>query len=442
MQLGGRDWTRTIGNWLNYRDAATGLWAASDPDCEDAPEDLDGESLSYASRRAPLQAFVGDGSTALKTGLLALREAAHPGHWIKLKWVNVNTVATAADRAARTATWPDIWAQTDLRYQIGRARVEKLITLKSSGHPASFRCAFVLAPGHTYAIVGNSLRIYDETGAEWLRTPPAWARDAADARVRVAMVDGGLLGGLPTIRLVPNATDLSSAVYPVRVDPTATLSGTTAIEDAMMISNASNANYGGYGDIYAVEGTYSSGSIRRTLMRIATASIPAGTISAFRAKLTRFPHSSSANPGNLDWYAIKDAKTWVEGTSVGAQESGAACWDYARYNTLAWASAGCGTSGTDYDAGATPPTQAFAAYASGPPASVLFTFDLKPEWPTAWRDATRVNNGMLVRARAESSGIAFYAASSEYSSNQPTFEIDYTAGLSLPLLAQLHRRRR
>lgn len=448
--LSQRERRRTIGHFLHYWSRARQLWVPTDPAVEEqgsAPAEWSGTwDFRIASLRGALQCFLGDTTDASNRCLVGVRRADRPGVWLNIKALGVNAVNETIDVAARSVTWVDAWTNADLTFVAHRHKLEKRILLKTPGHPASFRFALRLAAGLTYAVASNVLRIYDSQGVEVLRTRPPWGEDANGNLVRVGLVEAASItvGGrtYPTVRVVPLAADLETATYPVTVDPTTTISGTTDIQDALMNASGATLNYGGQSSQYGVQvGVQNlTGSNRRTLLRLAASAIPAGTLTALRSCLTRYSYSGCTVAGQINWYICTDASAWVEGSSTAALENGACCWGHAVYNTLAWNTAGCGGSGTDYDADADPPTTAFAAYTTGDP--VLFTTTLDVAWAQAWKAASRVNNGMVIMEPSASNGKAFLAASSEYSANQPYFEVDYTTGPSAGVLYHHARRGR
>lgn len=92
------------------------------------------------------------------------------------------------------------------------------------------------------------------------------------------------------------------------------------------------------------------------------------------------------------------------------------CWNYAKYNTQAWAgSIGCGTAGTDYDANTF--THSIIT------GSGWQTVSLNPTWLTNWRDGIWVNNGFRLQAPIPYPSV--YFTSSENVSLQPYVEIKY-----------------
>lgn len=425
---GGVGRQRTISNYVNYQ-SPDGGWAASDPDVEDGDEA--GDDFQQQSRRAPLQVFIGDKPDGGHTARIGMRLSHRPGHWVQFQAVNVTPdVQQVGDRPNRTVSWPNLWAYSTLKYTIGRGRVNKDIILAQAGHPASFRFALRYPAGFSHTInADGSISFLNAQGVEWLRSPPPHGWDAggpmSGRRIRVNVVAAADIvtprGTLPTFRIVPNATDLASAVYPVTVDPTTTISGTTNVEDALLYSLGVyvNYNWGSY-TVNFVGGDNGSGYFT-TVMRIATSAIPAGTLTGFRLLTTAQVRNGN---GMAPVYIIKDANTWVEGTGNGSgSQTGACSWNYAKHSTQAWAGvAGCSMSGTDYDADASPPSISWGP--NNPAVPSLDTWTLKPQWATDWRDAVRTNNGIILKGL----DLGYYNQfnSTEAASAQPYFEVDYT----------------
>lgn len=202
--------------------------------------------------------------------------------------------------------------------------------------------------------------------------------------------------------------------------PTLVISGTSNIQDTFLRSDFGDTNYGANGSIIVGKST----GVRRELIRVVAAAIPRGIITGFRFVFYRYSDASQSAAGTLQIYSVKDAAAWVAGTANGANQVGSSCWNKLLYNTTDWpGSAGCGTSGTDYDA-APVATQAFAAYAAGPDAKL--SIDLPISLAVSWRDGLRVANGLVIKEAAEAvNGSFFLGRSINAASNQPTFEVDY-----------------
>ena len=433
----GRERRRTIENWRNYRTPA-GLWLAANVDVAErsaAPPDWQGAyDFTHAQLGSALQAFVGGSTDPSNTALWGMRSSERPGAWLNFKALGIDNVSQpAVDRAARTATWVELWNNCDLRLTLGRHKVAKDIVLKAAPHQASFRFALRYPAGYSHTVTDSVLRILDDQGVEVFRSRPPHGTDSAGNPVRVSLVAAAdiTIGPrtFPTVRVVPSATDLASAQYPVTIDPTTTISGTTDIEDAT-IRSANSLNYGATTTLFVMS------SPRHVLMRCATAAIPAGTLTAARLKAYA-KYSASAATATI--YRVAQANSaWVEGTANGAAQTGSCCWNNLAYDGTTptnWAgSAGLQTATTDYDTANTATLVATSAIAQWETAT------LTTAWFTAWRDATWANAGMVLKL---TTGTQLDCPSTENASNQPYFEIDYTAAAGgIPALMAYYRQRR
>lgn len=95
--------------------------------------------------------------------------------------------------------------------------------------------------------------------------------------------------------------------------------------------------------------------------------------------------------------AIADGNTWDAGSSSGAAEVGAACYNFARYDSFTpdavdWVGAAGLTAGTDY--GTDGPTLAFADYNGR--SGVYSPIDLPLAWIQDWMSGARENNGLVL----------------------------------------------
>ena len=194
---------------------------------------------------------------------------------------------------------------------------------------------------------------------------------------------------------------------------TTVLSGTAAIEDNYMISSSGNTNCGGRTER---EIGYSVGIRFRGLNRI-IGSIPDGQITGVRY----FEYVKYlAGSGKIDLYQIKSANDWVEGTSAGGTQTGSSCYAYAKYNTQSWAgTSGCGASGTDYVADASPPGSTILSAGWN-------QFDCRTEWAEDWKSGSgEGNQGWFTRANLENGSLLIRTHSTEYGTGlQPYMEID------------------
>lgn len=424
----GRDRSRRIENWSNYR-LPSGLWAAASPDVDEAsgaPPDWQGQyEFTHRNLASALQTFVGDSTDPSNTALWGMRLSARPGVWLNFKAIAIDNAAPPViDRTERTATWSNLWDFCDLKLTLCRHKVVKEVVLRP-GHRASFRFTMRYPAGFSHSIAGDVLRLFDAEGVEVFRTFPAHGQDADGNPIRVSLVASPdvTIGGrtFPTVRVVPNAEDLAGAVYPVTIDPTATITGTTNIEDAYLDSGGPTFNYGGRTTIRVND------TSARGLLRCISAAIPAGSISGNRMAV----YNSSVGQSTTA-RLILAANDWVEGALNGANQAGSCNWNYAVDNSLAWAgSAGCSTVETDY-------TNTGLVIVSGS-AGAYKVWALPASWAALWRDTSTSNNG--VRLSASASSVSIFT-STEGASNQPYWEIDYTVGGGVAPIAHHYRQRR
>ena len=428
---------RRISNWLNYQEPNRD-WKESTPIIEQAvsiPDNWEGAfDFQYQSLKGPIQAFVGDSTDVLNTALVGVRCANKPECWINYKALGVNnSVGMKIFPVQRAVRWPDLWTNTDLAYQVGRHKLDKQIKLKDPGHPVSFRFAFRIPAGMSYEIVNNQLLLRDEFGEVVLRSFSPWGEDSSTTAptdngkqaINVTMVESDPVvyqgKTFPTLLITPDLADLSGATYPVIIDPTTQITGTTDIEDNSMNSASPGNNRGSKTDIWTIAN-------RRPLCRIATiGSIPEGTITALRLHLY-----SAGSLATLEAFAVKDGNDWVEGTAFGAVQAGSSCWSHAKYDTQSWlGSAGCNTSGTDYDADGSPPSITLVD-------AQFNAWTLKAAWATAWRDATREPNGIVINYNPIEWG-NYWA--SEHGTYPCYWEVDYDeGGVSMPVFMNHYRQ--
>lgn len=418
---------RRVSNWLNYREPGQD-WQPSTPgaaQAQGAPPAWSGAfDFSHQSHHAPLQCYFRDAMDAGNRAMVGCRISERPGCWLNIKALDCTSADAVIEDGGAAVRWPSLWPQADLVYRPGRHKLAKELHLHAPGHPLAFEFSVRLAAGHALEFVGGGARVLDIDGAEVLRLPSPWAHDSATTglgpdghqQIGVTMTEGDSrrIGGVAyrTIRLEVSADDLASAVYPVWVDPTVTVSGTTDIEETRIQSNAGNSNFGGDTVLY-----FGYSSRINSLVRIAAGALPCDTITGFG--MTAYWWSSLNL--DIDAYHVVDVNSWVEGTAGAAAQAGSACWNQAKYTVQNWAGGanGCGISGNDFDADANPPS-------IRPPSTGWHTISLPVQWATEWVSGARATNGFVM---IERSGAAGYPAcyTTEHATLPLYFEVDYEA---------------
>jgi len=443
--------TRKIQNYIHYRDA-NGEYNLSDdnaePEIAGAPHQWQG---AYDFQRrllnaGPLQVFVGDASTPGNTALIGMRPDDDPTKWLNLKLLNVNPVEPNFAIKRRAVIWPAVQNNLALVAQFARHKLSLWCRISGPRALNQVRFAVRQPDGFGFTVHDNSwVSFEDASGMKYLRTQPKYgvigtmagpSEDIDVVRFAVTISEGApITVGARTLRTLVVAWDAVAVAAILAsggvawVDPTTTISGTSSIEDNMLLSGSPGSNYGGL--VSCVTGYYSS-SVPRSLLRIATSAIPLGSISSVTLNIYRGTAVNSDTGDTLNAYAVKTANTgWIEGTGTPATQA-ASCWNYHTLSSQAWAgSVGCGTSGTDYDASADGSVAYTGPFKSG--ADYLVQLSLLPATFQDWKSGARTNDGLLLRSTTESGDTThetyFLWRSTEYTADGtkvPSVEIVYT----------------
>ncbi|AVX31787.1 hypothetical protein CTH_2244 [Carboxydocella thermautotrophica] len=140
--------------------------------------------------------------------------------------------------SGRNLTISDAWVNSDLEYTNGPSGVKAEIVLKAPGHPAEFRFG-AYTKNCEMAQVGQEV-VFTRQGDIVGRVLAPFAIDASGD---VGPVDLRLEGN--DIIFTPDPVWLSTATYPVRIDPTTTLQPEAAAsKDAYVWQTNGSTNYG------------------------------------------------------------------------------------------------------------------------------------------------------------------------------------------------------
>jgi hypothetical protein len=446
-KIGGRSYRQTISNHEHYREPGSDIWRPKIPGLRsaDAPS-----GYSAGQTHAPLSVFARDPLDTTKRALFKIALTDEPSVSLSKCAYDCNPSDTVIADGAGDVRWSEIkdgieWQQVTSSDSVKEYVRGSAKAMRAAADPTGVILLFTVRVGEgcTLEKRGGGFvlrRKRDGSVACRLRAPVAWDRngDSVIPNIRAWMDIVGMADGHPLLALGLHPDDLQIATGAVVIDPLATI-GSSAIEDAFLSGTTANRgrNYGG-SDVWA-SGQWTGTAYSHAVMRLDEAQIPGGTIDAFRLLIYHYDRLTFTDlGGDLDFFVVKDANAWVEGSTDNGVEVGACSWDHAVTSTLEWAggtgaSGGCSVSGTDYDADATPPT---VAYAGAPASDTLLTITLKTAWATAWRDATRVNNGIVALSQQEGTPkTACFCRSTEYTTeaNRPKFEIEYTENGGAPL---------
>jgi hypothetical protein len=445
IPLGCQSRRRALGDNLNYQTPDHGFVAAS-PGVGAAqgkpPHWGNGAfDFSHYGGAGGLQVSARDAMDQGNRAMIGIRRSDRPGAWLNMKACDVQATDAVISEDGRTITYADLWPGCDLVYEIGAAKLKETVVIKDKSiAPAYFEWTLKEAPGHTLDIADDAIRILDADGNPEIETALPWGEDSATTAltptgknyIECTFAEQDARGAFRVGRLTPNAEHMASAVEPVRLDPTATLSGTSVIEDALLYEGVAHANYGGF----TIRGMMSSGDgpsgafnqTARSLGRILNpaSNIPAGTLTAVRFMHYQISDSNSVNGGTVECYTVASAYSdWVEGTASGSTQAGSCDWTDRQHSSLAWSTPG-GAVGTDFDSG-TIGTMVYVGRPAGIPLLRTFTFSDISAF-TAWRDATKTNGGIMFKRSVENAQVqSYYVDEATEGVNTPYFEIDYSA---------------
>ena len=222
--------------------------------------------------------------------------------------------------------------------------------------------------------------------------------------------------------LIPTGVVHAATIVYQQGQTNAFVSGYSGVDDANIISGSPNSNYGQYGAKINPSGT-------KGLLRFNLASF-AGRFARINSVALTFDASimtGSVVNGTVLAYAILPANSgWGEGAVYGSSQTGSCCWNYAKYNTQAWAgSVGLSTPGVDYDS----VLLGSFNYNSANTYSMTFarnSAQLKA-LVNSWTNAT--NPGiLLVEGNPLRDGYLYFYESDPGNTRGPKLTIDYTTG--------------
>ncbi len=392
LSLGGRNRKRMFRNWMNYREPGSN-WLVSNPRPDAATGIPDNWSGNFThqiySQRGPAQVALGNNPSGCPH--IRVRNAHRTEEWAEFIWLGpANGSFPKISHNKKRIRWVDWKTNTNLVYILGPRGIHKTIRLKSPGHPSRFRFAVKLPPGHTCNLIGGQLLIRDQQGMIYMTTGIPYGFDSSTVAPTLdgtrpinVMIkhDGMTIQGWKIFELTPDPNDLTNAVYPVLLDPSITISGTTDLEDTFSHISLKDNNFGGR------TSTLIFNLISRVTgqVRIVRSAIPAGSYSAF----SLFAFKAAAGNSDLYWTRYLDAAAWVEGSNPNGIEVGATCWNWLQYNTVPWpGSVGGLTVGVDIQDDPLTLT---------PQSMIGLTVNevmLDPQWIDDWASDTTVANGI------------------------------------------------
>jgi len=416
-----------IQNWIHYQEPGSD-WLTSLPTPANAtgiPDNWDGSfTHQFYSRMGPMQIALGNDPKDRPH--VRVRRSNHPGRWAEFIWLGGNAVTPVATQNDKRVRWTGWRQNTTLVYELGAHKLSKIVRLINPIHPAFFRFALKLPAGHSYTLTPQGrIRIRDDQGKQYMRTTEPFALDSStmsldtlNGKQLIPVTieeDGTTAQGYQIFKLTPDANVLSSAVYPVEIDPSIQLNSAANIKDTYLHKKGTTTNFSN-DTVFSYGSVTGSGNDFNALFQVDVSSIPVGSsVSQFDLTITHDELSGSGEP-------IAKAYIVSEANVLDIGSSNYPCWDFRQFTSSSpWAGAvGCVTSGTDYDTDSSPPSvviDSARSFGDG------FVLNLTTDWVEAWLGG-RTNNGIILEHDDASNKWAGF--SSVQGTYPPSFDIVYT----------------
>ncbi|GAA3597777.1 DNRLRE domain-containing protein [Kribbella ginsengisoli] len=234
------------------------------------------------------------------------------------------TKALKPTAAGDTVTYPDVFGDADLVYQVGPDQLKESIVLESASADPTYHFSLKLAGVKAVPQADGSISFLPQSGVgrPVFTMPRPFMTDARDDATSPY---GKAFSDSVTQTVTQRGADIDITVradaawlaaperqFPVVIDPTIAIEpAPDQAQDAMVDSGAPTTNYGGITGLYA--GTTASAK-RRSLLKFDISSIPAGTaVDSAQLKLY-FDQSFETNANAVQLEARQVASAWTEST--------------------------------------------------------------------------------------------------------------------------------
>ncbi|TCM48856.1 DNRLRE domain-containing protein [Kribbella sp. VKM Ac-2568] len=223
-----------------------------------------------------------------------------------------------------TVTYPDVFGDADLVYQVGPDQLKESIVLASAPADPTYRFSLKLAGVKAAQQPDGSIVFSPQSGVgrPLFTMPRPFMTDARDDaaspygkafsdKVTQTVTQRGANIDI-TVRADAGWLNSADRQFPVVIDPTIAVEpAPDQAQDAMVDSGAPTTNYGGITGLYA--GTTASAK-RRSLLKFDISSVPPGTtVDSAQLKLY-FDQSFETNANAVQLEARLGASAWTEST--------------------------------------------------------------------------------------------------------------------------------
>jgi len=394
---------RKIGNNLNYKNEQ-GQYVPTACNLIANIEQLDRQTHDIVG--SSLKVSIGDDKQSLT---YTIKSSDKSELWVTFTALDTNKIDPIEKDG--TLTYKNVWEGIDVRLQPAAGKIKETIICNTKTPP---KMVWSIKQSKQLTIKCNdNVAIWaDRDGKEIFKTLAPWGEDSSKLALSLngkqQLKASMFLDDKGNLVLELDQKDLDGAILPCEYDPTTVVvSGAGSISDAKLHALAPDKNYNNDRYLYLSNG-FGGGVITPALFKLATASLPAGTISRFDAHLY-----ASGSSYQLSAYVIAAGSTYTQAS---------VCWNYRTYNTQRWAG-GAGWTSADYDADASPPQLKAGmgpTFGTDPGWNV---YPLKAAWVAPWQSGAHANNGFVILAANPGNLTFINSLESEYA---PHFEIDWT----------------
>jgi hypothetical protein len=199
--------------------------------------------------------------------------------------------------------------------------------------------------------------------------------------------------------------------------------------DAYGRNEVATTNFGGR-DLFSFNAVDSLSRLENAFLKIQTTDLPeANTINIFRFDGIEYNTKEAGSFDSLTARARRLLIDWAEGSrNPSGVESGAVCWQSAKYEITDWTTPGAESAGNDY---ATPSSEDTIATSTSRTAGNLWSWSFTEDgldWPRGWKDGDYNNYGMVWRidpAVGADANMLFGSTEHADSDYHPSFYIEY-----------------
>ena len=222
---------------------------------------------------------------------------------IRLRPLNINK--TAGTFANKKVTFKNEWDSTDVNYELTTRGIKSYYILKNKAAPIQFRYGLEIRDGAAIDSSKADIKIID-TGNQAI-LPLNYYTDATGIQRQVkAKITEQSGNKILTVRI-----DTIGLTYPITLDPSTLIYGTTLITDAGIRASNMTTNYGTETtfDVYVDD----INSTRRTEMKMDLSNILADSVTAFICSVNVTSNSVDAmNRNNWKLTLKRSLGTWTE----------------------------------------------------------------------------------------------------------------------------------